>query len=302
LNDDKAVNAGSAASLLSMSTPVLARLSQEASIMAQLSHPHSIAMIGVTTVPAAVVQEYAARGSLLDVLRAAKTDPTAAAELTWARRISICIGTAKGMAYLHGRQPQPVIHRDLKSANVLLTQDWTPKVADFGLSKVMTDSARSATRAAMNPRWLSPEILQGRAAAPPADVFAFGVVLWELLSWELPWGTTGPWVIVGALGAGERPPIPPRSELPGPPGTAEWEGLDGYLALMQRCWAQEPEDRPSFEAIINELEGMAPPLPPSADSPPQTPLSPSSTASGRSSRSRRPSSASSDPFGRPVWR
>lgn len=255
LNDDKMITASNAESLLSMTNSVMSRLNQEASIMANLHHPHVIHLLGLTTFPAAMVQEYCERGSLLDVLRSAKTDQSKADLLTWDRRIYIAAGVAKGMLYLHSLNP-PLVHRDLKSANILLTTDWCPKVADFGLSKIMSDTARSSSLTAMNPRWMAPELLTGGLSAPSADVFAFGVVLWELMTWELPWGMTNPWGIVGALERGERPAIPQAAELPGP-GSGTWPQLGDYIDLIRCCWSQDVGERPNFQEVILKLRALA---------------------------------------------
>ena len=162
----------------------------------------------------------------------------------------------RGMIYLHTRYP-PVLHRDLKSANLLVTDNWKLKVTDFNLSKVMQDSSRSTSLQAMNPRWLAPEVLDGKSAGLESDVFAFGVVLWELLTWDLPWGTSNPWGIVGQISAGNRLAIPPRDALPGP-NSGAWPQLDLYIALMEKCWAQEPEARPTFDEIMADLRVIDP--------------------------------------------
>ena len=154
------------------------------------------------------------------------------------------------------------------------------QVADFSLSKLAPpDPARSSTTArgggsgtsfatadsepapsspgspgasspstqpgALNPRWAAPELLTGSSTAGlPADVYAFGVVLWELLTWKLPWADTpNPWTIVNATAAGGRPAIPDPEALPGPAPAGAWGGLPAYLGLMQRCWAQVRKTR-----------------------------------------------------------
>ena len=206
--------------------------------------------------PAAIVTEYCARGSLHAVLQAASADPRKAAELTWSRRISMAADCCRGMLYLHSRRP-PIIHRDLKSANLLVTANWKLKVSDFNLSKIMEDTTRSTSLQAMNPRWLSPEVLGGAAATLSSDVFAMGVIFWELMVWELPWGTANPWGIVNQVNAGNRLAVPPRADLPGPASGA-WPQLDAYIALMNRCWAQLPEDRPNFEQIMADLRAIDP--------------------------------------------
>lgn len=80
-----------------------------------------------------------------------------AAELDWRRRLKLALDAAKGMHYLHTRQP-PVLHRDLKSANLLVDKHWQAKVADFNLSRVMQPSAAVSSLAASNPRCFIPLI------------------------------------------------------------------------------------------------------------------------------------------------
>lgn len=101
----------------------------------------------------------------------------------------------------------------------------------------------------------SPEILEGGTASKASDVFAFGVILWELMTWQLPWGTSNPWSIVNRVTSNQRLPVPQKSEIPGPEG-GSWRNLNRYVALMERCWAQNPGDRPDFEEIMSELKQM----------------------------------------------
>lgn len=106
------------------------------------------------------------------------------------------------------------------------------------------------------PCWAqAPEILQGSKATAASDVFSFGVVLHELLTWEIPWTGVDFWEIVSRLMCGERLPIPPVESLPGP-DAPRFAGLPAYLALMQRCWAQEPERRPGFQQVVAELRQL----------------------------------------------
>lgn len=226
-------------------------------MMASLRHPNVLAFIGMCQVPPCVITEYCAKGSMTDVLRIGRKDPAKAAQLTWSRRLAMALDAAKGMLYLHQREPA-IIHRDLKSANLLVDSHWRVKVSDFNLSKLMEEShsgGGQSTLGAMNPRWLAPELLQGEKATQASDVYAFGVVLWELLTWELPWEGQNPWSLVSMIINGGRLTIPPRAELPGPDAKT-FAGLDGYLALLQRCWAQNEFERPPFSEIIPALRRL----------------------------------------------
>eukprot|EP00887_Chlorella_sp_A99_P004769 scaffold4.g4769.t1 len=237
-------------SMLSLPVPILGRLEEEASLMASMRHPHCVAFL-----------EYAERGSLADILRAAKADPAAALELTWARRLQLALDAALGCLYLHSRTP-PIIHRDLKSPNV--DSSWRGKVADFNLSKIIDpgDSnkrlQRSITPGAMNvtnPRWQAPELLRGEEATQASDIYAAGMLLWELLTWEIPFAKTSVFLIASQVQSGQRPPVPPPEQLPGPDNFA-FQGLGAYLDLMHACWAQDPTVRPTFQQVADALRAM----------------------------------------------
>lgn len=104
-----------------------------------------------------------------------------------------------------------------------------------------------------------PGPLRGNDKAPRcsriADVFAFGVVMWEVATWLLPWGAANPWQLVGQVLNGGRLEVPAREELPGP-DTPAFGALDEYVRLMERCWAQAPQERPTFEDIVPQLRAL----------------------------------------------
>ena len=283
--------------------PLLAGLQKEASMMAAMRHPNVVMYLGVCADPPLVVTEYCARGSLCDVLKrarsaamnaaatasaspggnaasAAAAAAAAASALDWPRRLAMALDAAKGMNYLHSSDP-PVIHRDLKSPNLLVDKHWRVKVCDFNLSRVLEEQAVVSSLAASNPRWLAPEILSGRGYTFSSDVYSFGVILWELLTWRLPWTDCGPWQVVklvtddrarpplptldadgGVVGTTAPPPSQPNSssssgnghQLLPPPGG--FPGLPEYIALMKDCWQHEAEQRPKFAEIITRLRRL----------------------------------------------
>ena len=94
--------------------------------------------------------------------------------------------------------------------------------------------------------------MRGEGASKASDVFAYGVVLWELLTLEFPWSTANPWQIVSTVIGGGRLEIPPRGRLPGA-DTRTFAGLDAFVRLIRACWAQNHLDRPSFQEIIAQL-------------------------------------------------
>jgi hypothetical protein len=234
-----------------------AALDQEAGLMSQLHHPNIVLFLGVCEFPPAIVTEWCPRGSLYDVLVKGRIE--GGRELPWPRRLRMALDAAKGMLHLHGHQPAPIVHRDLKGANLLVDEHWNVKVADFNLSRLAQEQRRvgsavsSSGGGPMNPRWLAPEIMGGAPFTTASDAFAFGVVMWELLCWDVPWMGMTDWQIVGAVrDSGGRPPVPPVGKLPG----GGFPGLQAYLNLMRRCWEQLPGNRPGFDVIAAELNRL----------------------------------------------
>jgi serine/threonine protein kinase len=146
-----------------------------------------------------------------------------------------------------------LIHRDLKSDNILLTVQRTlsggerlvAKVADFGLSRKLLLSPELQSRVVDNPTWLAPEIIRGEPYTGKADVYSFGIILWEMLCRQRPYAEVEfMWEIQEAVLAGERPPLPDARSC------ACYD--KDALALMQDCWADSPDSRPSFTEVAED--------------------------------------------------
>ena len=203
----------------------------------------------------------------------------------------MALDAARGMLYLRSLNPA-ILHRDLKSPNMLVTAEWRVKVADFGLSKIsdlIGGNTAMSTVQNNNPRWLAPEVLRGGGATAgrPSDVFSFGIVMWELLTWEIPWGSLRDWnqILIGVVVENQRPPVPQdRRMLPGRREDNDgFETLEEYIALMQRCWSSDSDQRPNFKEIIRILQQIktgcrlhVPPGPP-----PPRPDQPQTNTDGR---------------------
>jgi serine/threonine protein kinase len=227
---------------------LVADLVAEVALMQELRHPNIVMLLGVTLRPPSIVQEYCGRGSLYGVLR--RHGAPGAPPLAWRVRLHMALGAATGMCYLHGCRPA-VLHRDLKSPNLLVDRHWRVKVGDFGLSRVTLSSVAIASVAGVHsPRWMAPEVLVDGAHSKASDVFSFAVVLWELATLSVPWESANQWQVMHAVADEKaRCPLPATVTPPFPM-------LAAYLDLMGSAWAHEPRERPTFGALVTELQRL----------------------------------------------
>ncbi|CAD7695677.1 unnamed protein product [Ostreobium quekettii] len=235
----------------------LLALEKEVSILRTLRFMKVVMFLGVCLDPPCIVTEYCARGSLLDVLAKAKERPDVNGKrLTWRRRLGMALDAAKGMNYLHSHIP-PVEHRDLKSPNLLVDEHWNVKVADFNTSRFIDPIIVTASVCANNPRWLAPEVLEKNLHTTASDVYPFGIIMWELLTWEQPWERDNVntfQILQFVLRDDLRPQIPPKDQLPG--DACPDELYDDYVALMTECWDRDPAKRPKFHDVVQRLTTM----------------------------------------------
>ncbi|XP_041858290.1 mitogen-activated protein kinase kinase kinase 20 [Melanotaenia boesemani] len=218
----------------------LLKIENEAEILSVLSHRNIIQFYGaVVEAPNyGIVTEYASGGSLYDYLSSDESEEMDMGQImTWAAEI------ARGMHYLHTEAPVKVIHRDLKSRNVVLTANKILKICDFGASKFLTHTTHMSLVGTFP--WMAPEVIQSFPVSETCDAFSYGVVLWEMLTREIPFkgleGLQVAWLVVEK---NERLTIPSGC----PPSFAK---------LMRKCWATEPKERPMFKQILSTLESMS---------------------------------------------
>ncbi|MBA0590242.1 hypothetical protein Gorai_018956, partial [Gossypium raimondii] len=156
-------------------------LQNEVRLLCQLRHPHLVSLIGFCLVENELfaVLEYMSRGSLADFLFGKDYVP-----LSWKHRLHICIGAARGLHYLHTGAKHAVIHRGIKSSNMLLDEEWCCKLSDFGLSKLGPPSmSKALIRKDSSVRgtfgYLAPEYAAHGELTEKSDVYVFGVVLFQ---------------------------------------------------------------------------------------------------------------------------
>eukprot|EP00005_Dracoamoeba_jomungandri_P008043 CAMPEP_0174269954 /NCGR_PEP_ID=MMETSP0439-20130205/42791_1 /TAXON_ID=0 /ORGANISM="Stereomyxa ramosa, Strain Chinc5" /LENGTH=1261 /DNA_ID=CAMNT_0015358989 /DNA_START=638 /DNA_END=4423 /DNA_ORIENTATION=- len=216
--------------------------------MFEKSAPEIVTFHGVCVSPVVcLVMEYCQRGSLYDVLRSTEYS------ITWGLAISIAKQFVKGIARLHSASPQ-VLHRDLKSGNILVTTDWQVKVADFGLARQNTQENKSVLgKMCGTIAYAAPELLYGNSFDSKADVYSIGVVLWELTHRITSGQYSAPFaeyefsldlqIMVQAAENDLRPTIP--------------ETCPKQMSkLLQACWHAQPNLRPTAEEIFEKIVKM----------------------------------------------
>ena len=207
----------------------------DAKVMAELGkHPNIIGFFGYARShpDTVIVTALAANGSLYDYLHVNKQIPTQQQSLTWAKQV------AYAMAYMH---KLGLVHRDLKSSNILFADDMIAQVCDFGTARTL-DGTTFASKVSGTLRWMAPEVAVDEAINKMCDVFSFSLVVWELMEHKIPFHDARNELMASmAIMGGKRPPI-----------SSAWP--DYLSALTKQSWSQNPQVRPSFDDIITSLD------------------------------------------------
>lgn len=232
----------------------------ELELLSRVHHKNLTALIGFCFEEGnrLLVYEYMPNGSLRDNL-SGKTG----IRLDWSKRINIALGAARGLAYLHDHADPPIIHRDVKSTNILLDENLNAKVSDFGLSKLIGDPENIdhvSTQVKGTMGYLDPEYVNSQLLTQKSDVYSFGVVLMELLASRPPLVERGKYLVqevktamdTGGINAVRRQILDPFLR----DSPISQTLLQSLVGLSLLC-VDESANRPMMKDVVMELESIA---------------------------------------------
>ncbi|KAG5180617.1 kinase-like domain-containing protein, partial [Tribonema minus] len=225
-------------------------LKKEVALHASLTFKHITQLQGGCTTPPHVflVLELAPLGSLFGLLHLGPqlADGSCAGTVPWEVKVAMVWDVAKAIEYLHMRG---VVHRDLKSLNVLVFAGHCAKVCDFGLARIKQTASTfgTAARPVGTYAWMAPEIVDSDPYTPADDVYSLGLIMYEVLSGRVPFHDKNGVQMMRAVTSGDRPAaLPPLTEA-SPCGAAALE------ELMRRCWAQNAGKRPIAKDVSADM-------------------------------------------------
>ncbi|XP_047966850.1 LRR receptor-like serine/threonine-protein kinase FEI 1 [Salvia hispanica] len=226
---------------------------RELEILGSIKHKYLVNLRGYCNSPTSklLIYDFLSGGSLDEALH------ERADQLDWEVRLNVIMGAAKGLAYLHHDCSPRIIHRDIKSSNILLDGNFDARVSDFGLAKLLEDEeSHITTIVAGTFGYLAPEYMQSGRATEKTDVYSFGVLVLEIVSGKRP--TDASFIekglnIVGWLNflvseQRQREIVDPHCE------GVQTESLDAILSIAIQCVSSLPEDRPTIHRVVQVLE------------------------------------------------
>uniref|UniRef100_A0A6Q2Z189 non-specific protein-tyrosine kinase n=1 Tax=Esox lucius TaxID=8010 RepID=A0A6Q2Z189_ESOLU len=212
---------------------------EEARVMTMLSHCKLVQLYGVCTQqsPMCLLFEFMEKGCLLDYIKAQK------GHLSQDTLLGMCLDVSEAMAYLESNN---FIHRDLAARNCLVSKNNEVKVSDFGMTRFVLDDQYTSSQGSKFPfKWSSPEVIKYSKFSSKSDVWSFGVFMWEVYTeGRLPYENQTNSEVVDSLNAGLRL-LKPRL------------APEAVYILMEWCWKEKPEQRPSFTLLLHELASLS---------------------------------------------
>ncbi|TVU36603.1 hypothetical protein EJB05_18542, partial [Eragrostis curvula] len=233
-----------------------AEFKNEIELLSRVHHKNLVSLVGFCYEQGEqmLVYEYIPNGTLRDNLMG-----KGGIHLDWKKRLSIAIGSAKGLSYLHELADPPIIHRDIKSTNILLDESLNAKVADFGLSKLVSDTQKGhvSTQVKGTLGYLDPEYYMTQQLSEKSDVYSFGVVMLELITSRQPI-EKGRYIVREIRTSvdqydqeyyGLKALIDPSIR-----DSAKLVGFRRFVQLAMECVEESAVERPTMNDVVKELE------------------------------------------------
>ena len=221
--------------------------------LSRLEHPFVVSMLGYCFEPCiCLVMELVPGGNLADLLSCESVP------LLWTSLLTLAMQVGSALQFLHGQRPSAIVHTDVKARNILLVDAGSCKLADFGLARVWSRNMHPALRAhgivAGSGRYIAPEVLRGQAISPAADIWSFGVTMWEM-SLRRRFPSRDAYVVVPSGGHSTHVPRWKRTldkyarHVTNPP-----QELKRVIAL---CLSVDPRKRPTSDEVFFEFLYLA---------------------------------------------
>lgn len=221
-------------------------------VLLSLRHPNIVQVLGIATLPQIFVGTVVVMERLPCTLSQTLADTTV--DLVESVRVSMAADVARGLSYLHTRRSRRILHRDVKCSNVLLRRGCTAVLADFGFSRylILTEVLTQLG----TPAYAAPELIRGEPYNEKVDVFAFGVVLYEIMTRRRPYQLEPrqPSAVMRRVLAGERPSWPraANGDVVHAPFTPTV--FIALRAMAEDCWLENPRRRPAMAKIAARLQ------------------------------------------------
>ncbi|KAK9073882.1 hypothetical protein SSX86_006476 [Deinandra increscens subsp. villosa] len=234
----------------------------EIELLSRVHHKNVVGLIGFCFDQGEqmLVYEYIVNGTLKDKTRKALCAGRSGIRLDWMWRLKIALGAAKGLQYLHDLADPPIIHRDVKTNNILLDEQLVAKVADFGLSKPLSGANKThvTTQVKGTMGYMDPEYYMTQQLTEKSDVYSFGVVMLELITARKPI-VKGRYIVRDV-----REAMNTNKELYGLHKVLDMtiglsnkvKGLERFVDLALRCVEEMGNQRPAMSEVVKELEGI----------------------------------------------
>ncbi|XP_054809499.1 receptor-like protein kinase FERONIA [Prosopis cineraria] len=227
----------------------------EIHVLSQLRHHNLVSLLGHCKEDGEMIlaYEYMSNGTLFDHLHLRSREEL---PLSWIQRLEICIGVARGLHYLHTGTEHKIIHRDIKTSNILLDHNWVAKISDFGLSKVGNPTLVS-TNVKGSAGYLDPEYFRHHKLTEKSDVYSFGVVLLEVISArpavnpvedDDEHGNLADWALYCCENGITTQLVEPHLE-----GNIEAESFETYIGVVKKCLAEKGVERPTMSEVLQSL-------------------------------------------------